>query len=257
MYIEINHVTKAFASSGKCPYKALDDLSLSIDKGEFVCLLGFSGCGKSTLLNLLAGFIRPTSGTVTIDSEQVSHPSQRYVTIFQQYGLLPWRNVLSNVELGLEETCHSREARTDIARKYIRLVGLENQELSYPCQLSGGQMQRVAIARSLAVSPDILFMDEPFGALDPIIRSKLQEDLLKIVKETGMTVVFVTHDIDEAVYLSDRIVVMSANPGRVKTIIPDKLSRPRIRNSSVFSEIRNHVYSELFSLSQNSIEYFI
>lgn len=257
MYIELNNVTKQFATKDGL-YTAVKDVNFSVDKGEFVCLLGFSGCGKSTLLNLLAGFEHPTSGTVSINGEAVVKPSPRYVTIFQQYGLLPWRTVRDNIKLGLEAIGCSREEQDEQSLHYMKLVGLENLGSSYPCQLSGGQMQRVSIARALAVKPEVLFMDEPFGALDPIIRNRLQGDLLDIVKQTGCTVIFVTHDIEEAVFLSDRIVVMAANPGRIKSIIPNRLAHPRERSSAHFSDLRNYVYNELLSLSHSrDVEYVI
>lgn len=257
MYIELNNVTKQFATKDGL-YTAVKDVNLSVGKGEFVCLLGFSGCGKSTLLNLLAGFEHPTSGNVSINGEAVVKPSPRYVTIFQQYGLLPWRTVRDNIKLGLEAIGCSREEQDEQSLHYMKLVGLENLGDSYPCQLSGGQMQRVSIARALAVKPEVLFMDEPFGALDPIIRNRLQGDLLNIVKQTGCTVIFVTHDIEEAVFLSDRIVVMAANPGRIKSIIPNRLAHPRERSSAHFSDLRNYVYNELLSLSHSrDVEYVI
>ena len=184
-YINVKNIYKNFVriddNGTNSVVNVLNDVSFGIEKGEFVCLLGFSGCGKSTLLNLLAGFEQPPRGTIEIDGKVVSKPSPNYITIFQHYGLLPWKNVLRNVELGLESQSISKEQRESIARHYLELVGLKGYENQFPAQLSGGQLQRVAIARGLAVNPDILFMDEPFGALDPIIRSKLQDDLLKIV----------------------------------------------------------------------------
>lgn len=257
MYIKIDHITKQYSTKGGS-FTALSDVSLEVEKGEFVCLLGFSGCGKSTLLNIMAGFESPSEGTVTIDGNIVRKPSPRYVTIFQQYGLLPWRTVLGNVQLGLESLGMSRAECKETARHYLTLVGLEDQENHYPCQLSGGQMQRVSIARSLAVKPEVLFMDEPFGALDPIIRNRLQVDLLNIVRQTSCTVIFVTHDIEEAVFLSNRIVVMAPNPGRVKSILSNRLSYPRERSSTPFSDLRNYVYNELLSIEhEKEVDYVI
>lgn len=257
MYIKIDNVSKQYPTKTGL-FTALSDVSLEVEKGEFVCLLGFSGCGKSTLLNILAGFEHPTSGAVSIDGQVIQKPSPRYVTIFQQYGLLPWRTVLGNVQLGLESQGMSRNECKETARHYLSLVGLDNKENHYPAQLSGGQMQRVSIARSLAVKPEVLFMDEPFGALDPIIRNRLQADLLRIVKQTGCTVIFVTHDIEEAVFLSNRIVVMSPNPGRITHVIPNKLAYPRERSSATFSELRNFVYEELLSIEhEKEVDYVI
>lgn len=260
-YIEVRNVSKDFkrrnAEGKDSTIHVLDDISFEVEKGEFVCLLGFSGCGKSTLLNMLAGFEEPTKGTVSIDGEEVKKPSAKYITIFQHYGLLPWRNVKKNIELGLENKNISREEREQAAQKYLELVGLKGLEQQFPSQLSGGQQQRVAIARGLAVNPEILFMDEPFGALDPITRNKLQDDLLAIVKEQKKTVIFVTHDIEEAVYLADRVFVMQANPGKIQKIYEVKIQRPRDRNSNCFSMYRAAVYNKLFSIKEANIEYMI
>ena len=260
-YIEVRNVSKDFkrrnADGSENTIHVLDDISFEIARGEFVCLLGFSGCGKSTLLNMLAGFEKPTNGIVMIDGEEVKKPSARYITIFQHYGLLPWRNVKKNIELGLENKNISREEREQAAQKYLELVGLKGLEQQFPSLLSGGQQQRVAIARGLAVNPEILFMDEPFGALDPITRNKLQDDLLTIVKEQKKTVIFVTHDIEEAVYLADRVFVMQANPGKIQKIYEVKIQRPRDRNSNGFSMYRAAVYNKLFSIKEANIEYMI
>ena len=201
MQIEVKDLSITFEQNEK-EMTALQNVSLGIEKGEFVCLLGPSGCGKSTLLNAMAGFLKPTKGTITIDGNPVQHPSISYVTIFQNYGLLPWRSVERNVTLGLETKKVPKEEQKKTAQKYIEMVGLKGAEKKRPSQLSGGMQQRVAIARALAVNPEILFMDEPFGALDAITRMKLQDDILKICKETQKTIVFVTHDIEEAIYLS-------------------------------------------------------
>lgn len=213
--IDVSNVTISFEEENQT-HVILDDVSLNIEKGEFICLLGPSGCGKSTLLNAMAGFLKPTSGEIKIENQIVQKPSMKYVTIFQNYGLLPWRTVQKNVELGLETPKYSKEKKAQIASHYLKMVGLEHAAKKRPAQLSGGMQQRVAIARALAVEPDILFMDEPFGALDAITRMKLQTDILEIAQDTKKTVVFVTHDIEEAVFLADRIVIMSANPGRIK-----------------------------------------
>lgn len=260
-YINVEHLSKDYVrkeNDGRNNViHVLDDVSFQIEKGEFICLLGFSGCGKSTILNILAGFEQPSSGTVEIDGEVIKKPSRNRITIFQNYGLLPWKNVRNNVELGLESSGLSKEEKRAISDKYIELVGLKGLELQYPAQLSGGQQQRVAIARGLAVEPDVLFMDEPFGALDPIIRQKLQDDLLNIVRQQNKTVIFVTHDIEEAVYLADRVFVMKANPGHIEKIYEVKIQRPRDRNTSGFGEYRKHIYNKLFSIQENQIEYMI
>ncbi len=254
MHIEISNVSKTFQQKGAY-LRVLDNVSLDIEKGEFVCLLGPSGCGKSTLLNSIAGFERVDQGYIKIDNELVTAPSSKYVTIFQNYGLLPWRSVLKNVELGLETAKLSRREREEIARKYIELVGLSNFEKSHPHQLSGGMQQRVAIARALAVNPDILFMDEPFGALDAITRIKMQKDILEITRLHRKTTLFVTHDIEEAVYLADRIVIMTPNPGRIKDIVTVKLPTGRDRTSDDFIRVRDRVFEILNMKEITTLEY--
>lgn len=256
MYIEIKDACKKYVQDGK-EFTALDHVSLDIEKGEFICLLGPSGCGKSTLLNALAGFEKVNSGSVKIDGKEVTVPSINNITIFQNYGLLPWRNVLKNVELGLESKKVPKAKRTAAAKKYLELVGLGGYEKRYPKQLSGGQQQRVSIARGLAVDPDIIFMDEPFGALDAITRMKLQEDILRISREEKKTVIFVTHDIEEAVFLADRIVVMMADPGRIKSIVTVPLHGYRDRTSGDFLRVRDKIF-ELFNMkTDTTIEYVI
>ena len=256
MYIEVKDACKNFVQDGR-EFTALDHVSLDIEKGEFICLLGPSGCGKSTLLNALAGFERVSSGSVQIDGREVTEPSINNITIFQNYGLLPWRNVLKNIELGLESKKVPKEEREKAARRYLELVGLSGYEKRYPKQLSGGQQQRVAIARGLAVDPDIIFMDEPFGALDAITRMKLQEDILKISREEKKTIIFVTHDIEEAVFLADRIVVMMADPGRIKSIVKVPLGSHRDRTNDDFLYVRDKIF-ELFNMKVSDyIEYNI
>ena len=238
-------------------FTALEDVNLTIDKGEFICLLGPSGCGKSTLLNAIAGFAPVNCGSIKIDGEEVIRPSVRNVTIFQNYGLLPWRNVQKNVEFALESKGISKEERKETAKKYIELVGLTEFRKSYPRQLSGGMQQRVAIARALAVNPEIVFMDEPFGALDAITRMKLQDDILEICHRREKTIIFVTHDIEEAVYLADKIVVMTPNPGKVKSVVEVPLHHYRDRTSGDFLYVRDKIF-ELFNLKADTyIEYNI
>lgn len=256
MYIEIEHAGKTFVQNGK-EFTAFEDVSLSIEKGEFICLLGPSGCGKSTLLNAVAGFSPVTSGSVKIDEKEVKEPSVRNVTIFQNYGLLPWRTVQKNVELGLEPKRLAKEERSKIADKYIELVGLSNFKKSHPKQLSGGMQQRVSIARALAVDPDIIFMDEPFGALDAITRMKLQDDILSISKQEKKTIIFVTHDIEEAVFLADRIVIMTPNPGKIKCVVTVPLRGHRDRTAGDFLQVRDKIF-DLFNMKhEEQIEYII
>ena len=262
MYIEIQDATKIYEKPGgfrssKESFTAHDHISLQIEKGEFICLLGPSGCGKTTLMNSIAGFETLTEGSITIDGQKVKAPSEKYVTIFQNYGLLPWRTVEKNVELGLETLKVPKQERKQIAMKYLQLVGLENFAKRHPAQLSGGQQQRVAIARGLAVDPEILFMDEPFGALDAITRYKLQDDLLHITKSQNKTVIFVTHDIDEAVFLADKIVVMRPNPGRIKAVIPIGLGSHRDRTGGDFLQLRDKVFRIFNMKEEDNTEYYI
>lgn len=256
MYIEVKDAVKTFKQGGT-EFTALDHVSLDIEKGEFICLLGPSGCGKSTLLNAIAGFEPVTSGSIKINGEEVKKPSIKNVTIFQNYGLLPWRTVQKNVELGLESLKIPKEERAKIAEKYIDLVGLSNFKNSHPKQLSGGMQQRVSIARALAVDPDIIFMDEPLGALDAITRMKLQDDILSISRQENKTIIFVTHDIEEAVFLADRIVVMTPNPGKIKCVVKVPLHGYRDRTSGDFLAVRSRIF-EIFNMKHDeNIEYYI
>lgn len=256
MQIEVKNLSIIFEQDEK-KMTALKDISLDIKKGEFVCLLGPSDCGKSTLLNAMAGFLKPTEGSITIDGKEVKQPSISYVTIFQNYGLLPWRTVERNVTLGLESKKVPKEEQKKIARKYIEMVGLKENEKKRPRQLSGGMQQRVAIARALAVNPEILFMDEPFGALDAITRMKLQDDILNICQTAQKTIVFVTHDIEEAIYLADRVVILDANPGRIKADLRIPLGKNRDRTSEDFLLIRDKIFEIFHMKKEENIEYYI
>ena len=250
--VEVRGLCKNFGS-----LEVLKNCNFNINRGEFVCVVGPTGCGKTTLMNSIAGFETLTEGSITIDGQKVKAPSEKYVTIFQNYGLLPWRTVEKNVELGLETLKVPKQERKQIAMKYLQLVGLENFAKRHPAQLSGGQQQRVAIARGLAVDPEILFMDEPFGALDAITRYKLQDDLLHITKSQNKTVIFVTHDIDEAVFLADKIVVMSPNPGRIKAVIPIGLGSHRDRTGGDFLQLRDKVFRIFNMKEEDNTEYYI
>ncbi|MBQ1689150.1 MAG: ABC transporter ATP-binding protein [Lachnospiraceae bacterium] len=256
MYIEIQDVSIDYKQKNTVQ-KVIEHVNFEVEKGEFICLLGPSGCGKSTLLNAMAGFLKPSEGKIVIDGQEVLKPSLSYVTIFQNYGLLPWKTVLKNVELGLETKKIPRKQRKEIALKYIDMVGLKDAVHKRPNQLSGGMQQRVAIARALAVDPEVIFMDEPFGALDAITRMKLQDDILEINQETGKTIIFVTHDIEEAVFLADRIVVLDANPGRIGGIVNIHLPKHRNRTSDSFVLARDKVYDLLKMKKEELIEYYI
>jgi NitT/TauT family transport system ATP-binding protein len=239
------------------PVAALEAVDLEIYEGEFLCLLGPSGCGKTTLLNILAGFERPSSGRVLIDGEAVEKPHPKRITIFQEYGLLPWRTVLGNVEFGLEMARVPKQERRRKAKELLDLVGLTGADGKMTWELSGGMRQRVAVARSLAVDPDILFMDEPFGALDALTRIRMEEELVRIWLQKKKTIVFVTHDIDEAVYLADRIVVLSALPGRIQEIIAAAAGRPRDRTGFDFIRLREKVFAALSLGQQEAVEYYL
>lgn len=255
-YIHIENAGKKFSDNGK-DFTAFSDINLDIEKGELICLLGPSGCGKSTLLNAMAGFATVDEGSIKIDGKEVIAPSPKHVTIFQNYGLLPWRKVINNVELGLETQKLSKAERRERALKYLKMVKLENFKNSFPRQLSGGMKQRVAIARALAMEPEIIFMDEPFGALDAITRMKLQDDILDICKNEKKTIIFVTHDIEEATYLADRIVVMTPNPGKIKAVLKVPMSHYRDRTSGDFLLVRDKVFDLLSMKMQADIEYTI
>ena len=227
---------------------ALDGIDLAVGAGEFVLLLGPSGCGKSTLLNIIAGFLRPSAGQVTHAGEPVRGPDRRRTVVFQDYALFPWMTVQRNVEFGLKSQGMAQAARREVARQYIDLVRLSGFEDRYPHEISGGMKQRAAIARALAPNPDVLLMDEPFGALDAQTRVLLQEEVARISSETQKTVLFVTHSIEEAVFLGDRIVVMSARPGRIRAVYDVRLERPRTaatRRAAEFVQLTNDLWQSL------------
>lgn len=257
MFIKVNNISKAYKNNQNIGFKSLDNVNLTIEKGEFICLLGPSGCGKSTLLNLIAGFDKPSTGEIFIDDKQVNEPSPNYVTIFQNYGLLPWRNVKKNVELGLEAKKIGKEERSKIADEFLELVGLSKFSKHHPSQLSGGMQQRVAIARALAVDPEIIFMDEPFGALDAMTRMNMQDEISNIWEKKKKTIIFVTHDIEEAVFLADRIIIMTPGPGKVKSIINVPMGRKRDRTSEDFLKIRDKVFVEFKMKKEIDMEYYI
>jgi len=232
-------------------FVALDGLDLDIAAGEFLTLVGPSGCGKSTVLDLISGLAAPTSGSLTIDGAPITGPGLDRSVVFQQYTLLPWRTAASNIEFALEAKGGlSRSERAAVAREYLDLVGLGEFANRYPHELSGGMKQRVAIARSLSYQPQVLLMDEPFGALDAQTRERLQEELIRIWEHTGTTVVFITHDIEEAVFLGQRVAVMTGRPGRIKEIVTVSLDRSGaadtdLRATPEFAHHRHHIWSLL------------
>jgi NitT/TauT family transport system ATP-binding protein len=230
---------------------ALTDITLDINAGEFVAIVGPSGCGKTTFLNVVAGFIKPLHGTVRIRGEEVSGPGADRAMVFQDYALLPWRTVEKNVRFGIEmrDKNGSKEQLAARIQRSIELVGLKGFEKSYPHELSGGMRQRVGIARALVSEPEILLMDEPFGAIDAMTREAMQAELEKIIAETRQTVVFITHSIDEAITLADRVVVISHRPGRIREIVEVEIPRSRFDDEAKrdprFGELREHIWGLL------------
>lgn len=235
--LSLSHISHGYESALGGRSNAIENLSLKIEAGEFVCLLGPSGCGKTTLLNMIAGFIMPAAGAVIVSGQIVEGPSPKRGVVFQDYSLFPWLTVAANVEFGLQMMGKSRAQRREGAAYFLNLVGLKDAAHRYPFELSGGMKQRVAIARALATEPEVLLMDEPFAALDAMTRATLQNELLAIHASENKTIIFVTHNIGEALNLGTRAVVMSAGPGRIVEDIPIDLPRPRLRVSARFNEL--------------------
>ncbi|WP_067820753.1 ABC transporter ATP-binding protein [Nocardia inohanensis] len=247
--LALSGVRKEFAVRGEREsFTAIEDISVEVRDGEFLVLVGPSGSGKSTLLDLLGGLSKPTGGQILLDGAPIAGPGLDRGIVFQQYALLPWRTARANIEFGLEAKGIRRRERKRIADEYLELVGLAGFGDRYPHELSGGMKQRVAIARSLAFDPEVLLMDEPFAALDAQTRESLQDELLRIWRATGKTILFITHGIDEAVYLGQRVAVLTSRPGRVKAVVDIDLERggdQDIRSSERFRDIRHHIWTLL------------
>lgn len=253
-YLQVQHVSRTFDTpNGKL--EVLRDINFQVARGEIVCIVGASGCGKSTLLRAIAGLDMGHEGDVIIDGKKVTRPEKSHGMVFQEHRLFPWLTVEQNVGYALDGVSKEEKARR--VKEYIDLVGLTGFEKSYPGQLSGGMAQRGGIARALVNEPSVLLLDEPFGALDTFTKISMQEELKRIQKESRTTMVMVTHDIDEAVYLSNHVVVLSSRPGTIREIIKVELSEPRNRNSYEFLEIRRKIYQLFFEEKQLEPEYSI
>lgn len=251
--VEINHLTKVFSNQEK-EVKALEDINLTIEEGSFISIIGGSGCGKSTLLRIIGGLEKDFEGEVLVDGKPVSKPSRDKGFIFQDHRLLPWLTVKENIRFSLPD---SKKKEEILIKENLALVGLSDFENSYPGQLSGGMAQGVSIARALANKPRILLLDEPFGALDAITKMNLQEELLKIWKKEKITMIIVTHDIDEAIYLGSQVVVMTPRPGRIKKIQKVDLGTPRKRTGEMFTMARDSIYREYFKEAETPFTYNI
>ena len=247
-YISGRNVNLTFRPPNRGPVRALANFDIDIGEGEFLSIVGPSGCGKSTFLNVLLGLIKPDSGDIRMGGKPIAGPGSDRAMVFQDFGLLPWRTVQANVELGLELKGMAADARRKVSQPLIEMIGLLGFEGHFPHELSGGMKQRVAIARGMAMEPDILLMDEPFAALDAQTRDLMQAELLRVWSKAKKTVLFVTHQIEEAIYLSDRVMVMTKRPGRAKKIFPIELPRPRdyeMRVTPAFNELKLEIWNAL------------
>jgi NitT/TauT family transport system ATP-binding protein len=240
--LRTEHVGMVFERDGKS-VSVLEDIDLEVRDGEFICLVGPSGCGKSTLLNVMGGFLPPTSGSVTIDREVVHGPDPRRILVFQERGVFPWLTVEGNIGFGLSKL--SRAERDQRIAHYVQMMRLQGFEQSYPSDLSGGMKQRLQVARALAVNPDILYLDEPFGALDSVTRLIMRGELLRIWQTERRTIIFVTHDIDEAVQLADRVVVLSSRPAKIQDILTIDIAHPRNMSSARYLEHRDDLLRKI------------
>ena len=253
--IEISNVNKTFTqNNGSEATEVLKDINLNIEEGEFICLLGHSGCGKSTLLRIIAGLEKTYEGDALIDGDRINGPSLDKGLVFQDHRLFPWFTVEENIGYGLDEKTKNKQERV---QELIELVGLQGFEKQYPRQLSGGMSQRVAIARALINKPSLLLLDEPFGALDALTRINMQNEILRIWQSEKNTMIMVTHDIDEAVALSNRIVILGQRGTGIKKIVNVELSYPRVRVGPDFTRIRNTVYREFFDEEEIQLEYYL
>ncbi|HWP25709.1 MAG TPA: ABC transporter ATP-binding protein [Xanthobacteraceae bacterium] len=259
-FISIEGITRRFPAPGGGTTTVFEDLWLAMQRGEFTCMIGHSGCGKTTVLNILAGLDAPSAGTVIVDNEAIEGPSLDRAVIFQTHALLPWRTVMGNVAYAVASKWRKwNSARVrERAQKFIDLVGLSGAEGKRPAELSGGMKQRVGIARALAIEPKIMLMDEPFSALDALTRGTLQDEVRRICQETGQTVFMITHDVDEAIYLADRIVLMTNGPGAViaeivENPLPKERARTDVHKHPLYYAVRNHIIDFLVERSRNFV----
>src|SRR5687767_11673402 len=260
-FISIEGITRSFPAPGGGVTTVFEDLWLAMARGEFACIIGHSGCGKTTVLNILAGLDAPTDGTVIVDGQHIAGPSIDRAVIFQSHALLPWRTVMGNVAYAVSSKWR-RWSHVDVrerAQKFIDLVGLTGAESKRPAELSGGMKQRVGIARALSIEPKIMLMDEPFSALDALTRGTLQDEVRRICQETGQTVFMITHDVDEAIYLADRIVLMTNGPGAVlaeivENPLPKERARHEVHKHPLFYPVRNHIIDFLVSRSKSFVQ---
>jgi len=253
-YLKIDKLSKSFIVDGE-QLKVLNNINLSIKSGEFICIVGSSGCGKSTLLRIISGLETEYSGDVILNNKRIVKPGLDRGFVFQEPRLFPWLTIEGNLMYALQEK--NKQEKKNNVKKHIELVGLEGFENVYPHQLSGGMAQRASIARALINRPDILLLDEPFGALDAFTKIQMQKEMLRIHSAEKSTMILVTHDIDEAVYLADRIIVMSSRPGSIKEILPVNLTRPRNRNSKDFLSLRKLIYDNFFTDEEVTDDYAI
>ncbi|MCD4808812.1 MAG: ABC transporter ATP-binding protein [Methanosarcinales archaeon] len=252
--LSIKNLNKTYHTEEGDEVVALSDINLDVADKEFVCFIGPSGCGKTTLLRITAGLEKPDSGTLTVNNEPIKGPGPDRGMVFQEYSLFPWRTVLKNITFSLEMKKIPKSEREKISRDFLELVGLSKFADSYPHELSGGMKQRVAIARALVNDPDVLLMDEPFGAVDAQTRNRLQHELLNIWEKKKKTVLFITHSVDEAVFLADKVVVFTARPGRIKEVFSIDLPRPRERTSFEANAVREHLLATLGAEIQAAID---
>lgn len=254
--LTISHVEKIFQLQNEY-LQVLDNINLEIAAGEFVSIVGASGCGKSTLIRMIAGLETPTSGTITLDDRVIAKPSLDVGMVFQESRLFPWLSVEKNIEFGISDPALTKQERREKVAALIQLVGLTGFAKAIPRQLSGGMQQRASIARGLINSPKVLLLDEPFGALDAFTRMTMQTELLNIWRKEGNTMLLVTHDIDEAIFLSTKIVVLSERPGHIKEVVPVPLTGIRDRSSTEFLQLRKRILQLFFSKNTDMLEYYL